>query len=243
MQINPKTGLPFKTTPERRETASRNRIASKRTTHGRAVVLINNARGRSLKKNISMEVTQEWVEKHLERGTCQLTGIPFSLEPPPEGVTRRWDAPSLDRISKHKHYTEDNTRVILWAVNCALSEYGTETMLPVLKAMVKGIEDAQQNQPTSISGTDYREGEVYPELGSFSATWAGQDSDDAHHHCGADARKDVDSGAQEGSGDGMGCRGTKVATLIALTRLENNGEPDSETVRLEYRGRYLSNKS
>jgi hypothetical protein len=222
MQINPKTGLPFKTTPKRRETASRNRIASKRTTHGRAVVLVNNARGRSLKKNISMEVTQEWVEKHLERGTCQLTGIPFSLEPPPEGVTRRWDAPSLDRISKHKHYTEDNTRVILWAVNCALSEYGTETMLPVLKAMVKGIEDAQTKSTTPVSETDYREGEIYPELGSFSTTWAGEDSDDAHHHCGADARKDIDSGTQASSGDSVGCGSGKMGTSFPLESEQDN---------------------
>jgi hypothetical protein len=130
--------------------------------------------------------------------------MPFSFEPPPKGLTRRADAPSLDRINKHKHYTEDNCRVILWAVNCALSEYGTENILPILKAMVKGIEDAQKKSTTPVSGTDYREGEIYPKLGSFSSTWAGENSDDAHHHCGADARKDVDNSTQASSRNGVG---------------------------------------
>lgn len=171
----------------------------KRTTWGRAKVLLSNAKSRCKKKNVELHLSVEWVEEHLKRGTCEITGLPFSFEPPPEGLTRRSDAPSLDRIDKHKHYTEDNTRVILWAVNCALAEYGTEIMLPILKATVKGIEDAQQKSATRVPTTDYREGEIYPELGSFSATGTWQDDDNAHHHCGADARKDADHSAKESS--------------------------------------------
>lgn len=172
-QINPKTGLPFKTTLRKRQTAKIYKIASKQTVSGRAVVLVNNARSRSVKKNIKMEVSREWVEEHLTRGTCQITGIPFNLAPPSDEVTRRWDAPSLDRISKHKHYTEDNTRVILWAVNCALAEYGTEIMLPVLKAMVKGIESAQEKSVTPVSNTNHQQSEDNPQPGTIPAprTW------------------------------------------------------------------------
>ena len=186
----------------------------KRTIEGRASVLFSNAKSRCKDKGVELHITQEWIKEHLRRGTCELTGIPFNLEPPSEGLTRLPDAPSLDRIDKHKHYTEDNTRVILWAVNCALAEYGTEVMLPILKAVVKGIEDAQQNQPTPVSGTDYREGEVYPELGSFSTTWAGQDSDYTYHHCGADARQDADHSTQESSGDSMGRGSEEVVALM-----------------------------
>ena len=148
--------------------------------------------------------------------------MPFSFEPPPEGVTRRPDAPSLDRISKHKHYTEENSRVILWAVNCALSEYGTDNMLPILKAMIKGIEDAQTKSATPVSTTDYREGEVYPELGSFSAPWIGQDSNDANHNSGTDEGQDADHSTQESSGDSMGRRVPEMGTFVSLESEQDN---------------------
>ena len=194
----------------------------KRTIEGRASVLFSNAKSRCKSKGIELNLTQEWIKQHLRRGTCEITGIRFNLEPPSEGLTRLPDAPSLDRIDKQKHYTEDNTRVILWAVNCALAEYGTEIMLPILKAMVKGIEDAQEKSTTSVSGTDYRQGEIYPELGSFSAPWVGEDSDDAHHHCGADARKDVDSSTQASSGDSVGCGSSKMGTSFPLESEQDN---------------------
>ena len=198
------------------------RHAYKATTKGRAKVLIGNAKQRCKEKNVQISITADWVEEHLKRGTCELTGLPFNFGPPPEGLTRRPDAPSLDRIDKHKHYTEDNTRVILWAVNCALAEYGTEVMLPILKAIVKGIEDAKQNQLTSVSGTDNREGEIYPELGSFSATWIGQDSDDSYHHCGTDARQDADSSTQASSGNSVGHRDTKVGASKTFKSEQDN---------------------
>ena len=49
---------------------------------------------------------------------------------------------SLDRIdSKIKDYSPENTRVVLTAVNKTLNEYGGETILPILKAMVAKIEN------------------------------------------------------------------------------------------------------
>jgi hypothetical protein len=194
----------------------------KRTVEGRASVLFSNAKSRCKDKGIELHITQEWIREHLRRGTCELTGLPFDFGPPTEGITRLPNAPSLDRIDKHKHYTEDNTRVILWAVNCALAEYGTEVMLPILKAIVKGIEDAKQNQLTSVSRTDNREGEVYPKLGSFSATWAGEDSNNSYHHCGADARQDADSSAQTSSRDSLGYRSPKVGTFSPPQSVQDN---------------------
>ena len=198
------------------------RHAYKATTKGRAKVLISNAKQRCKEKSVQISITSEWVEEHLKRGTCELTGLPFDFGPPTEGITRLPNAPSLDRIDKDKHYTEDNTRVILWAVNCALAEYGTEVMLPILKAIVKGIEDAKQNQLTSVSGTDNRESEIYPELGSFSATWIGQDGNDAHHNSGTDARQNADSSTQASSGDSMGRRVPEMGASQTFKSQQDN---------------------
>jgi hypothetical protein len=194
----------------------------KRTTWGRAKVLLNNARKRCREKNVSIDLSTEWIQAHLERGTCQITGIPFSFEPPPKGLTRRPDAPSLDRISKHKHYTEDNCRVILWAVNCALAEYGTEDMLPILKAMIKGIEDAQAKSTAPIPTTDHIQGAVGAELGSVSTPWTWEDSDDAHHHCGTIPREDLDSRTQASSGNSVGCGDSKMGASMSLESEQDN---------------------
>lgn len=184
----------------------------KRTIAGRANTLMSNARRRCIAKGIELAITQAWVEAHLTRGTCEITGLHFCFEPRDDKTTRRWDAPSLDRIDKDKPYTEDNTRVILWAVNCALSEYGTKIMLPILKAMVKGIESAQAQSAAPVSTGDYIEGAVGAELGSVSTPWTWQDDDNTDHHCGADAGQDADHRAQTGGGDSVGHGGQEVGT-------------------------------
>ena len=178
----------------------------KRTIVGRASVLYSNAKSRCKKKKIGLHITHEWIQKHLERGTCELTGLPFSLEPPPPGLTRRLDAPSLDRISKHKPYTEENTRVILWAVNCALSEYGTSTMLPILKAMIKGIEDVNQGSTTPVPDGLGNQSTNNPQLGTIPTTGIGQDSNDTDDDSGSVRRLNFNHSAQESSGNRLGRR-------------------------------------
>lgn len=215
------------------------RINYVKTIRGRALKLINNARARGETKNISVDLPLEWVEARLTENKCEITGMPFDLTAP-QGTTRRWNAPSLDRINKNLPYEPKNTRVVLWAVNCALSEYGTEVMLPILKAMVQGIENAKKNTTTSVSTGIDQQGEIYPELGSFSATGIGEDDDNAHHHCGTISGEDLDHRAQTSSGNGVGTGNQEVVPLETFTRIENHREPDAEIVRLEFGSRHLS---
>ena len=110
-----------------------------RTNWGRAVRLFNGAVARSKKHNRVVEINTEWVYQKLEKGICDLTGLPFSLEL--RGKTHMNPyAPSLDRIDSNVGYTETNTRVVLAAVNLALGQHGAKVMLPILKAMVNAIE-------------------------------------------------------------------------------------------------------
>mgnify|MGYP003351116968 CR=1 FL=1 len=212
----------------------------KRTIEGRASVLYSNAKSRCKEKGIEIHITQEWIREHLRRGTCELTGIPFNLEPPTKGVTRLPDAPSLDRIDKHKHYTADNTRVILWAVNCALAEYGTEIMLPILQATVKGILNAQAQSASSVPDGNHQQGEVYPEHRTIPTARIGEDRDDAHHHCGADARKDADNSPQTSSGDSVGYRSEEVGAPSTSQSFQNNGDTSSEVISVDFYRRHLS---
>jgi hypothetical protein len=215
----------------------------KSTIKGRAAVLMGNARARCLDKNISLELSTEWVIGHLERGTCELTGMPFNLEPPPLGISRRPDAPSLDRIDKDKHYTIENTRVILWAVNCALSEYGTDTILPILKAMVAGIENAKKKSVTSVPEGDNSESSTNPLHGIVLASGAWENYDHTYNHSRTVQWQDADHSAKESSGDSVGSGSKEVGTLVTSYNIQNYGEPDAEVIRLEFGRRYLSDKS
>ena len=199
----------------------------KATTKGRSKVLLGNARQRCKEKNVQISITAEWIEEHLKRGTCELTGIRFSFEPPPDGLTRRPNAPSLDRIDKNKHYTEDNTRVILWAVNCALAEYGTEVMLPILKATVKGIEDAQTQSATSVSAGDHQQGDLGQAHGTVPAAGTREDYYDLDHYQRTVRGDDSDYCTQTRGGDSLGYRSEKVGASSWVESIEDNGKPPS----------------
>jgi len=55
-------------------------------------------------------------------GKCELTGIPFDLSP--RESSRNPFAPSLDRIDCKRGYEQGNVRLVLAAVNYALSDWG-----------------------------------------------------------------------------------------------------------------------
>ena len=108
--------------------------------HGRANKLIHNAKRRCVKSGGKVTVTQEWIENRLNLGVCELTNLLFDLQPSKSDHSNAY-APSLDRIdSKNPNYSPDNTRVVLVAVNRALNEHGDKYLLPILKAMIAGIE-------------------------------------------------------------------------------------------------------
>jgi hypothetical protein len=202
----------------------------KRTIVGRAVSLMGNARKRCKEKGIELSITQAWVEEHLFRGTCEITGLHFCFEPPDQKATRRWDAPSLDRINKDKPYTEDNTRVILWAVNCALSEYGTEIMLPILKAMIKGIESAKAQPAAPVSTGDYIPGAVGAELGSVSTPWTWQDDNHLDDNSRAIHWEDFNYRTKASGGDSVGRGGQEVGASETPESQQDNGKPPSPVI-------------
>jgi len=112
------------------------RQARARTTaKGRAYVLLNNARSRANRNGASVTIDIDWIVRRIERGTCALTGLPFSLSATEEHSAHPF-APSLDRIDNAcKDYSPENTRVILHSVNSAMNEYGVEHLLMICDAI------------------------------------------------------------------------------------------------------------
>ena len=208
------------------------------TFEGRAVQMLARSRSRAKYDGIEHSIVLEDILPKIKTGFCELTKLPFDLKPVTKTSQNPY-APSIDRIDSLKGYTKDNIRIVLYSVNAALGQFGTEILLPILKAMIIGIENAKKITATPVSTRPNQQGHIRTELGALLAARLGQDSDDTHHHSRTIHGQDTDHSPQTSGGDGMGCRGEKMATLVALARIESNGEPDAETVRLEYKGRYI----
>lgn len=157
------------------------------------------------------------------------------------------DSPELDQIVDGDGYIKGNVAFISRRAN-RIKDSGTmQEHFDIGDYIWNAIENrdkdyAEQKELASVPKGIYRKSEKYSEHGAVSAAGAWQNSHDAYHYSRAIQGQDTDHRAKEGSGDGMGCRGEKMATLVALTRLENNGGPDAEVVRLDFKGRYLLDK-
>ena len=107
----------------------------------RAHTLLNSARQASRKKNLDLTITQDWIQKKLEHGVCEISGLSFVLE---SRNTGKWGAgsqqpfaPSLDRTDPTKGYTTDNVKVVVWIYNRAKQDSAHEDVLRLAKALMK----------------------------------------------------------------------------------------------------------
>ncbi|HRP26364.1 hypothetical protein [Thauera sp.] len=68
-------------------------------------------------------------------GRCALSGLLFDLKR--EGGKRNPFRPSIDRIDSSRGYVRGNVRVVLAAVNNALSDYGDDVYLEICRAVAR----------------------------------------------------------------------------------------------------------
>lgn len=66
-------------------------------------------------------------------GRCQVTGIPFSDAVVGECRTRPW-VPTVDRIDATKGYVKGNMRLVCWAANLALADWGDDVFWTLVEA-------------------------------------------------------------------------------------------------------------
>ena len=93
----------------------------------------NSARDRA--RNSGMKYDIDW--KYLlsiYTGRCALTGIYFDLWGDVGKGKKNPYTVSLDRIDSTRGYTKDNVRLVLWAVNWALSDWGEEVFDTICEA-------------------------------------------------------------------------------------------------------------
>lgn len=90
----------------------------------RASWLVQGCKARAKKKGVPFDIETSDVAPALERGVCDMTGLPFTITAGSRGAY----SPSIDRIRPDLGYVKGNIRVILWALNAAFGPWGEEVI-------------------------------------------------------------------------------------------------------------------
>ena len=87
---------------------------------------VASAKHRAAKRGLPFDLTEDWALEQINRQDfkCALTGIPF-LAGRASGRARAY-APSFDRIDNSKGYTTDNVRIVVFAINLMMLDWGEE---------------------------------------------------------------------------------------------------------------------
>lgn len=196
---------------------------------GKTTRLFSSCKRRAKLTQSSVTITKDWIKEKLNAGVCEVTGLPFNFNGRNKH-TRQAYAPSIDRInSENPNYTPENCRLVLWAVNCSMSEYGEEIMLPIFRAILNAKEKSITPIPTRVSSQSSRD----TQSSALPTTWAGEDSNNVNDYRGATQGENSYRSAKEGSGDGMGYRDAEVGAPQAHKDSQDTGHAKSTVGSVE----------
>lgn len=103
---------------------------------GTITALLSNAHDRARRAGVPFSLPRGWVAGRLERGVCEVTGLPF--ERTPRGRSRcNPFAPSIDRIEPALGYAPANCRLVCFIFNQARSDFGDGVLLTMARALVE----------------------------------------------------------------------------------------------------------
>ena len=170
----------------------------RKTKRGHLATYLDNSKARAKAKQIAFDLDLDFLES-IATDECPIFKTPFVWG---EVRDQERETPSLDRIIPELGYIRHNVVFISAKANSIKQEV-TETELYAVADWLhekrKEVLRAEEEKFASVSNDFSGEGEVYPELGSFSASWPWQDSDDPDDHSGTDAGQDTDNSSKKGS--------------------------------------------
>ena len=156
-----------------------------------------NSRYRAKTKNLPFNLTFNFLMS-ITTDECPIFKTPFKwgVNKGHKGCSQN-DSPSLDKIIPELGYVQGNVAFISKRAN-KMKDDGTMQEHYAIADWIWEQTHVKKKSTAPVSeGTD-REGEVYPELGSFSATWTGEDSDDTNDYRGATQGHNAYRSAKEG---------------------------------------------
>lgn len=92
------------------------------------------AKKRSLRLRLGFDLTLDDLAALAKRagGRCEVTGVPFAFAEHP-GASRRPFVPSIDRRDSTVGYVRKNCRLVVYAANAAMNEWGEGVLREMLK--------------------------------------------------------------------------------------------------------------
>jgi hypothetical protein len=114
----------------------RERARWRSTPEARITELLVTTRLRAEENGLEFNLDAEWFRTRLS-GVCELTGLPFDLEPGRRRGRFNPYAPSIDRIIAGSHYTKTNCRMVVMAINVGMNFWGEEIYKHVASAYFK----------------------------------------------------------------------------------------------------------
>lgn len=106
------------------------------TVKGRAGHLLNNAKQRARRYGLEYSINYDWLKPKLERGLCEVTGIPLVLKiNGGKGHADNSFSPSLERKDNALGYTQDNTQLVCWIYNRAKGAFPITDLITLALAL------------------------------------------------------------------------------------------------------------
>lgn len=104
-------------------------IKDRTTASGKARSLCGSARTFATRNHLDFDLTQEWVQEKIDRGVCEVSGMPFDMKRKGPFV------PSLDRKVPGGPYTQENVQVVVWLYNAAKQNFTHEDVMVLAEAL------------------------------------------------------------------------------------------------------------
>jgi hypothetical protein len=77
-----------------------------------------------------LDAHKEELKRRVEPMICEMTGVPLACG------KRSWNTASLDRIVPELGYTIGNVRIVCWAMNVAMSNWGEDVLYAVVTTWI-----------------------------------------------------------------------------------------------------------
>ena len=131
----------------------------------RGSALVSSARCRARDKNLPFDLDAMEIQRRIDIGRCEMTGIPFDLD-------GDWNSPSLDRIDPNGGYTMSNVRIVITALNVMMNKWGADKVLEIASALKTTSQVRKSSELLTRSLQEKLQKRV-SQLGStlFNLTW------------------------------------------------------------------------
>jgi len=185
---------------------------------------LGNARARAIRDNIPFNLVLQDLED-IATDQCPIFHTPFVWGQSGLGKGKtRPDSPTLDRVLPELGYVKGNVVFLSYRAN-RIKDNGTMQEHYDIADFIWNHINAKKKSTSSVPAGTNSSGELYPELGTFSAVWVGKNTDSVNNHSGAIRGQDTDHSAQASSGDGMGAGDAEMATFESPASIQVDGKP------------------